>query len=355
MGRKALAGLSKMGIKPLSFVDSNPDLWNTSVDGLKVLSPSDAVHSYGNTAAFVVTIWSPGVNFLSLQRQLHNMGCPCVISFVYLFQKYPDIFLPHVCIDLPHKIFSQSDEIRKAMSILADHTSRMEFLNQLKWLSDPIDMGGGKFQPSISGPKDLPTNLFSLHAEEIFVDCGAFNGDTIRSLLDYAGSSFRAILAFEPDPQNFACLESFVASLQSNARKNIFLHQAAIGAVSDVMQFSALGSVGSFLDPSGSIQVEVKPLDAIFGDDFQPTIIKMDIEGAEIDGLIGGTKIIGRSQPVLSIYVYHCQDHLWRIPLLIHSQSKEYQLFLRRYTNEFSELVCFAIPVNRLRGKNGTA
>src|SRR6476619_7617155 len=57
LGRKTLAGLRKIGIEPLAFADSNPRLWNTMVDDLKVLPPEQAAHLYGMTSVFVITIW----------------------------------------------------------------------------------------------------------------------------------------------------------------------------------------------------------------------------------------------------------------------------------------------------------
>lgn len=348
LGRKALAGLQKIGIKPLAFADTNPTLWNTSIEGLTVFSPSEAANLFGKDAAFVVTIWSPGFRFFFLKQQLLNMGCLTIISFVHLFQKYPDIFLPHVCIDLPHKIHDQTEEVKKAMSLMADHNSRVEFLSQLKWLLDPIDMSGD-FPIQVSGQKDLPTDLFSFSSDEVFIDCGAYNGDTIKSFIEYSGSSFRSILAMEPDPQNFKHLESFFSILPENEKRRMQIRQVAVGATNDVMRFSAMGTVGSSLDPSGSIKVDVIKLDDIIRDGIVPTFIKMDIEGAEIDALLGGKNIIGRTSPILSVCVYHRQDHLWKIPLLIQTLSKDYKFYLRRYTDEFWDLVCFCIPASRAK------
>jgi hypothetical protein len=75
----------------------------------------------------------------------------------------------------------------------------------------------------------------------------------------------------------------------------------------------------------------------------------MDIEGAEIDALAGARRIIEKDRPVLGICVYHRQDHLWRIPLLISSLSNDYKIFLRPYSDEGWELVCYAVPINRLK------
>jgi hypothetical protein len=80
----------------------------------------------------------------------------------------------------------------------------------------------------------------------------------------------------------------------------------------------------------------------------RPTFIKMDIEGAEVDALIGARRLIENALPVLAICVYHQPDHLWRIPLLIRSFSDQYRFFLRPHNEEGWDLVCYAVPASRL-------
>jgi hypothetical protein len=74
----------------------------------------------------------------------------------------------------------------------------------------------------------------------------------------------------------------------------------------------------------------------------------MDIEGSEPDALIGARTIIQQNQPVLAICAYHRQNHLWQIPLLIHAMSEKYRFFLHPHLLEVWDLVCYAIPVERL-------
>ena len=81
-----------------------------------------------------------------------------------------------------------------------------------------------------------------------------------------------------------------------------------------------------------------------------PTFIKLDIEGFEIDALHGGRKTIERNAPVLAICVYHRQDHLWRIPLLLSELRNDYAFFLRPHNEEGWDLVCYAVPRARLTG-----
>ncbi len=72
-----------------------------------------------------------------LLDQLRGLGCKNVISFVPLFWKYPDLFLPHYAYDLPHKVLAAADRIRRAWKLFDDELSQDEFLAQIKWRLDP--------------------------------------------------------------------------------------------------------------------------------------------------------------------------------------------------------------------------
>jgi hypothetical protein len=73
----------------------------------------------------------------------------------------------------------------------------------------------------------------------------------------------------------------------------------------------------------------------------------MDIEGSEPAALRGAARTIAGHAPVLSICVYHSQDHLWSIPLQIKAMHADYRMYLRPFVPESWDLVCYAIPANR--------
>jgi FkbM family methyltransferase len=345
LGRKTLAGLRQVGIEPLAFADNNASLWGREVDGVPVQSPQAAAEQFGDRAAFVVTIWrGEGTDRMpERQQQLRDFGCAKVIPFGSLFWKYPDVFLPHYACDLPHKVYEQADGVRGAFSLWADTSSLREYLAQLRWrmLLDFEGLG-----LPVTHETYFPDDLVGGLSDEVFVDCGAFDGDTIARFLHRRGSLFRQILAFEPDPANFRALQQYAAALPPAIQVRVAAHQLAVGARRDKVRFSATGTEAAAVG-SGTLEVESAALDEVLGD-CRPTYIKMDIEGSELDAIMGARHSIERSLPVLAICVYHCQDHLWRIPLLIHSFSDQYRFFLRPHLLEGWDLVCYAVPLNRL-------
>src|SRR5262249_23563523 len=107
-GRELLCGPRSVGIEPLAFAVNNTGLWQSAVGGRPVFSAEEAGRRFGAEASFIVTIFSqgPGRQYPTIRRQLHALGCTCVVPFGALAWKYPDLFLPHYCLDLPHKIIA---------------------------------------------------------------------------------------------------------------------------------------------------------------------------------------------------------------------------------------------------------
>lgn len=346
LGRKIQKVLSRKGEEVLAFADNNPLLWGCLIEGIPVLSPREAALLFGCSAAFVISIWGVGSQdrMASRVRQLKALGCRTVLPFVPLAWKYAADLLPLQMVDLPHKVHAAAHEIQTVHDRLADEFSRREFLAQLRWrllgdfdaMADPV--GGETY---------FPEDLFTMGSREVFVDCGAFDGDTITSFLGVTRCRFSEVVAFEPDPANYQKLELMLAGLDAGVRSRITTHRQAIGQSAGMVGFDARGTDGSAIG-AGDSQVECITLDEVLSSHDIASFIKMDIEGAEPAALCGAARTIGRYAPILAICVYHQQDHLWRIPALIHSLNPGYRLYLRPHRIEGWDAVCYAVPPERV-------
>ena len=70
----------------------------------------------------------------------------------------------------------------------------------------------------------------------------------------------------------------------------------------------------------------------------------MDLEGWELKALQGSERHIANDQPILAISVYHSIDDFWRIPQYIMSVNNKYKIYLRHYTEGWSETVMYFLP-----------
>jgi len=340
-GQIVLDRLRRVGVEPVCFSDNNKNVWGKRVKDLEVLSPEDAVERFGKAAAFVVTIF----NGSAARSQLRQMGCERVLPATPLFWKYPSEFMPDMGIGEPERIVEEEDQIRRCFAALSDEKSKQELCNQISWRywMDPEHLP----LPENAGEIYFPTDIVNSIEQEVLVDCGAFDGDSIRSFLR-RGQSFSHLYALEPDAHNRALLARSIATLPEELQRKITVWPYAAANLDGHVTFDAAGNVASRVSSSDAgATVEAHKLDSLDWR-FIPTYLKMDIEGAEPDALCGAAKLLDEVAPVLAICLYHRLEHLWQIPNLIHSLAPDYSLFLRRYAEDGWEEVCYAVPHSRL-------
>jgi FkbM family methyltransferase len=345
LGRYAAQGLRQARVGILAFADNNPRLWGTTVEGLEVLSPEEASRRYREVACFVVTIY----NGSGARRQLRDIGCKRVVPFAPLFWKYSEILIPGSYLDLPHTILDREEEIRLGYGLLSDEASRQVFCEALRWrfLLDYACLSSPQHLPDIYFPPDL----VSPREEEVFVDCGAFDGDSIRAFLAKWPDDFKRILAIEADPGNMDALRLWIRGLRFDVSSRITTLPYAVGDRDSRVSFRITNTMGSTLLGNGADStIECRKLDTLLAGAF-PTYIKMDIEGAEPQAIAGAHLVLRQHSPVLAVCVYHRCEHMWQLPVQIHSIVPDHRLFLRRYAEECWESVCYAIPPDRLRGR----
>jgi len=348
LGRRTLRALEQLGRPAVAVADNNPALWGTVIENVPVYSPAEAASRFRKSATFVVSIWRAGGThrYEQSRRQLHALGCERVTSIAPLAWKHADVMLPHYCLDLPHRVLEQASFVRNAYELLGDARSRREFLAQLRFrLLGDFD---GLPHPD-ADPQYFATDLFAYSDDEDFVDGGAYNGDTLREYLS-SRDRFTSYMALEPDPANFEALKQYVSSLSAPVAARIELLPFAAYSSRQRMRIAGSGSAAAVLvpytGPADDAEVQCVTLDELLADR-RMSFLKLDIEGAEPEAIKGASGTIARDRPILAVCVYHLQDHLWRLPLLMSSLVRDYHFHLRPYNEEGWDLVCYAVPRER--------
>jgi FkbM family methyltransferase len=337
LGSRVLAGLRLLGVEPMAFVDNQSAKWNQPLGGIPVMSPAQALEEFGPSASYIVCVWRSK----TVMRQLASAGCGSVVHFKALFWHFSGEFLPNMRVDLPHLILQQADQVRSAFESLSDDGSRAEFLAQIEWL---LKYEFESLAVSDDGEQYFDGRLFAPHAREVFVDCGAFTGDTLQAFLRHHRAP-HALHAFEPEPANLNALRDWRSRQSHDLRDRIHVHAYAAAARRQRLRFQSDG-VGSAVDEQGSMEVEGVTLDEELNGE-PVTFMKMDIEGAEPDAIDGAADLIARCRPVLAICVYHRQEHIYTIPNKLGALVEDYLFYIRRYGDEFGDIVCYAVPPER--------
>lgn len=189
--------------------------------------------------------------------------------------------------------------------------------------------------------------LPSQDGKEIFVDAGSCNGGTSVAFIEWANRNYGHVYAFEPNPFMFKDMEE---NLKKYA--DITLIPKGLWNTTCNLVFSRNKSNegGSSILDAGMVtlhdedqfNVPVAKLDECLSG--KPvTFIKMDIEGSEMQALLGAREIITQNHPKLAICIYHKKEDLWEIPNLILSIHSDYKFYLRHYAISENELVLYAI------------
>jgi FkbM family methyltransferase len=342
-GRQTRIALRAIGIDPIAFVDNNSKLWGTMVEGIPLLSPVDAAKRYGQDAVFFITIRNENHWYMETVSQLKSLGCLHVSSADPIAWRFPGSLQPELFYGLPHKLYENSDLVFRVGELWCDDVSRAEYLGNIRlralgdrsWFREPNPQNSYFVE-----------DIYRLKTTDIFVDCGAFDDDTIRTLL-MRQQNWTGIEAIEADTDSFSKMETYVRTLDLSIQNRIHLHQCAIGDKCGKVRFENSGKASStMMEDSGTV-VDLMTIDVLF--ESNPTsIIKMDIEGAELAGLVGARKVIERDRPILAICVYHTPEDLYALPLAMHDIALDYSLYLRTHGGDAIQTVAYAIPTHRL-------
>lgn len=178
--------------------------------------------------------------------------------------------------------------------------------------------------------------------DEVFVDVGAFTGDSLLSYVRVFGKEgYKKYYCYEIVPSNIAYIEENVRRARL---ENVEIREKGAASSNGTM-FLAADEVSSIakLSNDGGFSVPVVKID----DDIDEPIsyIKMDIEGAEEDALRGCLEIIKRDHPKLALCAYHNHEDLWKLARIVQEADPSYRFYLRYYGGPIlpTEYVLYAI------------
>lgn len=232
--------------------------------------------------------------------------------------------------------FDNKGKFDLAYKLFNDDFSRRLFINLINYrISRDLKYLKGYESENQYFPND---GIVKTGENEIFLDCGAFDGDSIKTFLDYVGGKYEKIIAMEPSDNNYKKLINSIGFLQ-----NIEFHNKGVYKEEKKLRFSVGDAKNSFVSDSGTEELDVIDIDTLLNGE-KVTFIKMDIEGAEYDALQGARSTIKKYTPKLAISIYHKTEDLLDIPLLIHEINPNYNFHLRHYSPTVIETVLYAIP-----------
>lgn len=277
-------------------------------------------------------------------------GCvaPDLLYFPDISRKTRPVIFPAVlpgmagCKHEPDFYTDNSVRLEDIYARLADEGSRLQFASVVKAIVT------GSIEWIIQSPYDeylLPAAL--PQEDDIVVDAGLFDSVVLRrfALAVPAGH----VYGFEPEPNNYRFVEETLERYGDPG--NVTLVRKGLFSRKGGMFISDEGSSGNLSDESSKGSAcEVVDLDSFVAENAIPKVnlVKMDIEGAELEALRGARTTISKFTPKLHICAYHRTGDLLAIPEFLEDVAKDrYDLHFAAHVPYMNEYVYYAVP----RGK----
>ncbi len=212
-----------------------------------------------------------------------------------------------------------AQELEEVYNMLADDESRHVYANIINFKIS----GDIHYLLNITTPKaEIYRKIIHLTPNEAYVDLGAYNGDTIAEVLQYTRGKYIRIYAVEPDRKNFKKLCKYLDGM-----RYVNAYHAVAWCKDTTVPFATKAGRQSAVSAVGQ-QMEARSVDSIL-QGRAATVIKMDVEGCEREALWGASQTIAHFSPKLMVSLYHRNEDIFALPLLIRKLNPDYNLYIR--------------------------
>jgi len=262
-----------------------------------------------------------------------------IIGRIYKLNEKYELYSPNFSVfgdEYPDYDFFAGNikDIEKAYLLLSDDISREVYINAINFMIS----GKLKYLKNTDTSKYDALDLLNLCEELHYIDVGAYNGDTILELTNYLDGkniNINKIAAFEPDRKNFEKLQKNL--LENNLLNKCELYNIGAWNEEKTLYFDAKSGRNSNFEFNGIRRgahcASVNSLNNIlkFVDLNNKTLIKYDVEGAEYEALLGSTEIIKKYSPKLIVSLYHRNEDIFKLLLLVNNINPNYNFYIRKH------------------------
>lgn len=329
------------------IIDTDSELWGMTFESLEVYSPT---HFYAlSPETHVVLIVSGTGNFYSVTRAIKMVDNFSVFYFNTISDKFYNYF--------SNQLYENLEKINESIKMLSDDDSKKIYREVIHRRIMGATGEFASLKRSDSPQYIFPPMFKNLSNDEVFLDCGAYVGDSAEKFIKAFGDSVKKIYSFECFEDNILKLQEVGNKLKKNGWKgDLIIAPYAVSDQNEQMVFNDVGmpemgylpetrltvEYSKKLTPVNTLKVEARKLDDFVPQDEKITLIKMDIEGSEYAALKGAERIIRTYEPRLAISIYHNPSDYWRILELIHSFSENYKFAVRHHQKNNLDTVLYA-------------
>ena len=319
--------------KLIFFADSDEKLYNKNRFGKKVKPPTEIL----NYPDALVSINSLSMKAIHNAMENLHISNDCMIIPYYFYHGV--LGHPYDKITAQKHIIDYCDKILQLYEVSDERTKRyLDIIIELrrKATDDLYEKdfynGTGESLEYFCDPQLAPLG------DVTYIDIGAFEGESIEPVKEFYRDRLRKCIAFEPDSNSISELKKYISKNKMQDITDILPY--ALGSEDKTIYFQETGSTSKQTE-YGGVEVQQREFDKL--QDIQivgEAMVKMDIEGGELEALKGMKKLIKEQQPYLAICIYHKEADLYDIPNYIKSIYSGYRFFIRGGWH----LECWAVP-----------
>lgn len=237
-----------------------------------------------------------------------------------------------------------SSEYNDCIIVISSREDRAAMLAMLHELEIPpsrIFNPGSSWRPILTGFRTLQYfDVWKPRPHEVFVDCGAFDGQSTLDFATWTKNDYDAIYALEPLPNMQETLRKKLGNLH-----DLRLLPVAAWDTHEELSFRVTNDLSSSQispdadDAKTGLTVPGAPLDSLISE--RISFLKMDIEGSELAAINGAEQLIRAWKPRLAISLYHKAEDVFEIPERILQIVPEYRFRIRHYGAGLFETVLY--------------
>jgi FkbM family methyltransferase len=346
-GAGELGKLAKQFLEDMKLsyivIDDNPENYkdDTTWHNCSIIKIEDLCQVQKENYLFLICISTFSNNII--KQKLLNLGCKDIRLFYQFTEQYQKIKSHYITngwrIKHPPKNII-NNKYRDIELFFYDVYSRAHYVSFLNWHLNYIEDIHPDYSIICNNRYFIPEVINVLHDHETFVDVGAYDGRVTKNFIDIVENKYKFIYCFEPDLENYLKANNNLLNY-----KNISLSYVGLGNKKGYINFLPNKGYCSKFYKKSKCQEPITKLDYI--KDIEPTFIKIHVEGYELEVLKGAINTIKQYRPIIAITTYHTEDGLYKIPLWLIKNCKDYNFYWRNHNYQGQGAVMYCIPKER--------
>lgn len=244
---------------------------------------------------------------------------------------------------------AHTSELIEAYGLLQDDESRNIFLDTLNWKLTGNMLPLNKYSLGYEAYSFFDEALIHTSEQSVYVDVGAYTGDTIACFLMFSRGKFKKIIGVEADHGNYSALsqmvrfsriehiETYNLGLWSQEEERVFytnsanetIHFGSPNLFQSVDMVADNYSLELMKNKLTEDVLQLKTLDGLLKNEV-PTIIKVNALAADREIILGGKHILEQYKPALMLEFGVTKRDVFEMIPLIKQINSAYRFYMRR-------------------------